>query len=249
MSERPLIAISTSRLFTDNGPLTAYPVNYVGDDYPQAVLKAGGTPMLLGLHDPDLYPGVAAQQLEHVDGLMLTGGPDVSPLAYGEQPHPHLGRTLPDRDRFELALIAEARRREIPVLGICRGIQILNVAYGGTLYQDLPSQRPDTIQHTQANLRQQVSHHVDVTEGSRLAGMLGRGGTIAVTTFHHQAIKDLGAGLSVVGSAPDGVIEAVEADDHPWIVGLQWHPEMSHTADEASMDVFRGFVARCQSAA
>lgn len=248
MSERPLIAISTTRLFIDNGPLKSYPITYVGEDYPQAVLKAGGTPVLLALHDPELYPGVAAQQLEHADGLLLTGGPDVSPLAYGEQPHPHLGPTLPERDRFELALIAEARRRDLPVLAICRGIQILNVAYGGTLYQDLPSQLPAAIQHTQASVRQQVSHHVDVADGSRLAGMLGRSGTVGVTSFHHQAIKDLGEGLSVVATAPDGIVEAVEAVDHPWIVGLQWHPEMSHPVDSAAMDVFRGFVARCQSA-
>ena len=249
MSGRPLIAISTNRILTDNGPLKSYPMNYVGDDYPQAVLKAGGTPVLLALHDPELYPDVAAQQLEHAQGLVLTGGPDVSPLSYGEQPHPKLGPTLPDRDRFELALIAEARRRELPVLAICRGIQILNVAYGGTLYQDLPSQVPDAMQHTQASVRQQVSHHADVSEGSRLAGILGRSGRIGVTTFHHQALKDLGKGLRVVATAPDGIIEAVEATDHPWIVGLQWHPEMSHPVDPAAMDVFRGFVARCQSAA
>ncbi|HEX2856711.1 MAG TPA: gamma-glutamyl-gamma-aminobutyrate hydrolase family protein [Propionibacteriaceae bacterium] len=249
MSRRPLIAISTNRTFADNGPLRSYPMNYVGDDYPQAVLKAGGTPVLLALHDPALYPDVAAQQLEHADGLVLTGGPDVSPLTYGEQPHARLGNTLPDRDRFELALIAEARRRDLPVLAICRGIQILNVAYGGTLYQDLPSQLPDAIQHTQASVRQQVSHHVAVAEGSRLAGLVGGPGTIGVTSFHHQAIRDLGEGLTVVATAPDGVIEAVEADDQAWVVGLQWHPEMSHPADAASMDVFRGFVARCQPAA
>ncbi|HET9126714.1 MAG TPA: gamma-glutamyl-gamma-aminobutyrate hydrolase family protein [Propionibacteriaceae bacterium] len=249
MSRRPLIAISTSRTRVDNAHIAQYPLNYVGDDYPQAVLKAGGTPMLLALHDPDVYPGVLAEQLEHVDGVVLSGGMDVSPLLYGEQPHPRLEATLPERDRYELALIAEARRRELPVLAICRGVQILNVAYGGTLYQDLPSQRPDAIQHVQWSLRDQVSHDVTVVEGSRLAGLVGDADPLRVTSFHHQGIKDVGDGLRVVAVSPDGLAEGLEAEDHPWIVGIQWHPEMSHTADAASMDVFRGFVARCQPAA
>lgn len=245
MSTRPLIAISTGRTHLDNGPISAYPMTSVGEDYPRAVLAAGGTPVLLALHDPESYPGVAAQQLEHADGLLLTGGPDVSPLAYGEQPHVRLGATIPERDRFELALIAEARRRELPVLAICRGIQILNVAYGGTLYQDLPSEVPGAIQHEQASARHVLSHQVEVSPGSRLAGVLGNAGTIGVTSFHHQAVKRPGEGLAVVATAPDGLVEAVEATDHPWILGVQWHPEMSHPVDLAAKRLFAGFVARC----
>lgn len=245
MSARPVIAISTNRVHVDNGPISAYPMTYVGEDYPRAVLAAGGTPVLLALHDPDAYPGVAAQQLEHADGLLLSGGVDVSPLTYGEQPHARLGATIPERDRFELALIAEARRRELPVLAICRGIQMLNVAYGGTLYQDLPSQFPGAIQHDQASARHVLSHHVEVAAGSRLAGLLGDAGTIGVTSFHHQALKRVGEGLAVVATAPDGLVEAVEATDHPWIVGVQWHPEMSHPLDPAATSLFAGFVDRC----
>ena len=245
MSTRPLIAISTGRTHVDNGPISAYPLTSVGEDYPRAVLAAGGTPVLLALHDPDVHPGVAAQQLEHADGLLLTGGPDVSPLTYGEQPHARLGATIPERDRFELELIAEARRRELPVLAICRGIQILNVAYGGTLHQDLRSELPGAIQHEQASARQVPSHHVEVAPGSRLADVLGSSAAIAVTSFHHQAVKRLGEGLTVVATAPDGLVEAVEAVDHPWILAVQWHPEMSHPVDPAAMRVFAGFVARC----
>ena len=245
MPARPVIAISTGRAHVDNGPIRSYPLTSVGEDYPRSVLASGGTPLLLALHDPDVYPGVVAHQLDCADGLLLSGGPDVNPLVYGEQPHPGLGPTIPERDRFDLALIAEARRRRLPVLAICRGVQILNVAYGGTLYQDLPRQHPGVVQHEQQSARHVLSHHVEVTAGSRLAGLLGEAGTLAVTSFHHQAIKAVGDGLAVVATAPDGLVEAVEATDHPWIVGVQWHPEMSHPGDEAASRLFAGFVTRC----
>lgn len=244
-SRRPVIAISSGRILTDYANIPSYPLIYVGADYVRAILAAGGTPMVLGLHDPEHYPGVLAEQLDVADGLVLSGGVDVSPLYYGEEPHQRLGHTLPERDRFELALIDEARRRELPVLGVCRGIQVLNVAHGGTLFQDLPTERPNGIQHEQASSRWQVTHHVDIRPGSRVAELTGVEGSLTVTSFHHQAIKELGEGLEVTATAPDGVIEAVESTTHPWMVGVQWHPEMSHTRDESSIELFRGFVSAC----
>jgi len=240
---RPVIGMSTGRMAVDYGPVPQYPLTYVPVDYVSAVLAAGGLPMPMALHDVAAHPGSVAEQLAHCDGLLLSGGVDISPAAYGEQPHPQLAATTPDRDAHELALLAEARRRGLPILAICRGIQLVNVAYGGTLYQDIPSQLPDAIQHAQRSARHLPSHSVTVSEGSRLYGMVG--GAIEVTSFHHQAVKDLGAGLEVTATSPDGVVEAVEASDHPWLVAVQWHPEMSAVSDAASRAVFEAFVARC----
>lgn len=248
MSRRPVIGISTSQMPVDYAVLPQYPLNYVGEDYTKAVLSAGGVPILLGLFDPTEHPELAAAQLDLVDGLLLTGGMDVSPLAYGEQPHPKLGRTYPIRDRNEFALLAEARRRHLPVLAICRGIQIVNVACGGTLYQDLESQRDNVIQHEQHQERWQVAHEVEIDTHSRLHEVLGVE-SLPVTTFHHQAIKDLGDGLRVVAQAPDGVIEAVESTNDDWLVGVQWHPEMSRPVDAAAQRLFDGFVSVCSQRA
>lgn len=247
MSRRPVIGISSSQMPVEYASLKNYPLNYVGDDYPQAVLAAGGVPMVLGLFDPDQYDGIAEAQLELCDALLLTGGMDVSPLQYGEQPHPELGRTLPVRDRNELALIAEARRRGLPILAICRGIQIVNVAFGGTLYQDLGSQYTGSIQHEQRGDRTQVWHDVWVDANSRLAELIGPG-TVRVTSFHHQAVKALAAGLKVVASAPDGVIEAVESTGDDWLVAVQWHPEMSRPVDPVAQQLFDGFVTAARAA-
>jgi putative glutamine amidotransferase len=186
---------------------------------------------------------LVAEQLGHCDGLLLSGGVDINPTAYGEQPHPELNATTPDRDAHELALLAEAKRRGMPILAICRGIQLVNVAYGGTLYQDIPSQLPDAIQHSQRSARHLPSHDVTVTQPSRLYELVGD--SITVTSFHHQAVKGLGANLEVVATSTDGVIEAVEATDYPWLVAVQWHPEMSHAADAPSQAIFEAFVARC----
>ena len=240
---RPVIGMSTGRMAVDYGPVPQYPLTYVPVDYVDAVLEAGGLPLPLALHDVTRHDGVVAEQLSHCDGLLLTGGVDISPATYGEQPHPQLNATTPDRDAHELALLDAARRLGIPVLAICRGIQLVNVAYGGTLYQDLPAQVPGAIQHSQRSARHLPSHTVTVTAPSRLYELVG--GTIEVTSFHHQAVKDLGADLEVVATAVDGIVEAVEASDHPWLVAVQWHPEMSHGTDEPSQKIFEAFVARC----
>jgi putative glutamine amidotransferase len=240
---RPVIGMSTGRMAVDYGPVPQYPLTYVSVDYVGAVLEAGGLPMPMALHDVARYEGTVAAQLAHCDGLLLTGGVDISPAAYGEQPHRNLQATTPDRDAHELALLAEAKRRGLPILAICRGLQLVNVAYGGTLYQDIPAQVPDAIQHAQRSARHLASHDVTVAASSRLYELAGP--AFAVTSFHHQAIKDLGADLEVVATAPDGIIEAVEARDHPWLVAVQWHPEMNHVVDVASQALFEAFVRQC----
>lgn len=193
--------------------------------YVRAVVLAGGIPLILS---PLIPPDQAAQVAEGLDGLVLTGGEDVDPAYFGQEPHPRLGPVDRVRDALELAMFREAWSREIPVLGICRGIQLLNVGLGGTLWQDIPSERPAALTHAQPDARDARTHTVEITAGSRLAQALG---TVRceVNSFHHQSIRELARGLTITARAPDGEIEAVESGaGAPWLLAVQWHPEEFH---------------------
>ncbi len=198
--------------------------------YVRSVLRAGGVPLVLS---PLLGTEHNSVVLEALDGLVLTGGDDVDPAHYGQAAHPRLGVVDAVRDAFELAIFREARARGLPVLAICRGIQLVNVAMGGTLWQDIPSERPEAIPHTQTTGRDDRTHPVDLVAGSRLAEALGET-RCHVNSFHHQSIRDLAPGLVVTGRAPDGEIEGVEsAKEGPWLLAVQWHPEEFHHHREA----------------
>jgi putative glutamine amidotransferase len=199
--------------------------------YVAAVQRAGLVPLVV---PPTLDPPGGVAALEHVSGLVLTGGEDVAPERYGAAPHPKLEETDPMRDTLEVALIDAARARGLPLLGICRGIQILNVALGGTLYQDLPSERPGPIDHGDEAGR----HPVTLAPRSRVGTALAAT-TASVNSRHHQAIRDLALGLRACAWAPDGVVEAVEGPDGAsWTMAVQWHPE-----DDGEDALFRSFAA------
>lgn len=193
--------------------------------YAQSVLRAGGIPLILS---PLLGPSFVGRALDGIDGLVLTGGEDIDPAWYGAEPSPKLYPPSLERDLFELALFAVARQREIPMLGICRGIQLVNVALGGTLYQDLPSERAESVDHNPSAPRTARSHRVRLVPGSRAAAALGSD-AIAVNSFHHQAVRDLAPGLVASGWTEDGLIEAAESPaGSPWLLAVQWHPEEMH---------------------
>jgi len=200
--------------------------------YVQALTRAGLVPVIVA---PILDPETACAVLDRVQGLVLTGGEDVAPARYHAPPHPKLGETDAGRDAVEVALIAGARARRLPTLAICRGIQILNVALGGTLYQDLASERPGPVNHADASAR----HGLAVEPGSLLHRTIGTVET-AVNTRHHQAIRDLAPALRATAWAEDGVIEGAEPKDprDPWTLGVQWHPE-----DDVEGALFRGLAA------
>jgi putative glutamine amidotransferase len=179
----------------------------------------------------------------------LSGGSDLDPGYYGEEPVPELGVTLPERDTFEMALLEHALRRQIPILGICRGMQVLNVALGGTLYQDLPSQMDHMVLlgHRQETPKWQPTHEVEVDGGSKIAKILGTD-ELKVNSYHHQAIKDLAFGLVAVACAPDGVIEAVESSDlaKRWMIGVQWHAEAMRDAGPEHQKLFEAHVSAAE---
>jgi putative glutamine amidotransferase len=206
--------------------------------YVHRLLEAGGLPLVLS---PVLGAGRAAEALTEMDGLLLSGGADIAPARYGAAPSPRLGTVEPERDAFELALYSAARARGLPVLAICRGLQLVNVAAGGTLWQDLPSERAGSVAHAQSEPRGVRTHDVRVERGSRTAGAL-RVDSLRTNSMHHQAVREVGAGLRASGWATDGVIESLEATDPAmWLLAVQWHPE--DLGDEGPDDnLFRAFV-------
>jgi putative glutamine amidotransferase len=215
--------------------------------YVRSVLAAGGVPVMLS---PLTGPAYAARALDGADGLVLTGGEDMDPAWYQAEPHPKANPPSRERDLFELALFAAARQRELPILGICRGIQVVNVALGGTLWQDLPSERPGPVEHYPEAARSERTHLVRLQPGSLVARALG-GAELSVNSFHHQAVQDLAPKLVATGWSEDGLIEAVEAaPDQPWLLAVQWHPEEMH-AEVRSPDrgLFRALVERAGAAA
>jgi len=211
-------------------------------DYDAAIRQAGGDPWV-----PVIDGDEPADLLRQVDGLLLTGGDDVDPVFFGEIAHATYEPAEPGRDAFELALVRLALAADLPVLAICRGLQVLNVAAGGTLIQDIPSEPGGFGAHS-LGPSTQLAHDVAVVEGSRLATLLEprtSGGRCAVNSRHHQAIRALGTGLVVTATAPDGIVEGVESDGHRFCVAVQWHPESFHRTGEFE-ELFRGFVDACR---
>ncbi len=213
--------------------------------YIDAIVQAGGVPLLIPLV---VQEDVLHILYERIDGLLLAGGGDVAPHHYGEAPHPRLGTLEPLRDVVELPLTRWAAAEGKPILAICRGIQVLNVALGGTLYQDIPAQIDTDICHERSYELQDwtyMTHPVRLERDSRLAALLGTS-ELLTNSLHHQAIKDPAPDLRVVGRAPDGVIEAVEGTNGQFILGVQCHPEaVQDTFDPRWSAMFASFVAHC----
>ena len=214
-------------------------------DYIEGVVGAGGAPVVL---PPTGDEGAAEAVIHSLDGLLLSGGSDLDPGYYGEEPVLELGVTLPERDAFEMALVRLALRRGMPVFGICRGMQVLNVALAGTLYQDLPSQwEGDVLKHRQDTPKWQPTHEVRVREGSYIAEVMGRE-VVKVNSYHHQGVRVLAEGLVATGHSSDGVIEALEARDlsERWLLGVQWHAEAMRGAGPQQERLFEAHVSAAE---
>lgn len=240
MNALPLIGVTTSVT------VGKYPERaYVNAAYLDAVQQAGGVPVLL---PPQLGPAARDDLFARLDGLLLTGGGDIDPARFGEPPHPTLDDVSPARDALELALGRRALEDGVPILAICRGLQVLNVALGGSLHQDIASDPGSPIAHRQQEPREQATHQVKVQAGSRLAGVLGTL-EVDVNSLHHQAVNRLGDGLRAVAAAPDGIVEGAEmAGGPPFVLGVQWHPEDLVDRDPAARNLFAALVAAARAA-
>lgn len=209
-------------------------------NYVRSVERAGALPLLVGAGRPE----DAQLILDRVQGLLLTGGSDIDPSLFGQVRHPSIKRVVRERDLFEIALAQEAVQRDLPVLAICRGQQVLNVALGGTLYQDV-SEVPGAIQHKSETARDETSHEVDLAPGSRLRAILGEP-RMAVNSFHHQAVHDVGRDLVVSARCPvDGIIEGLEAPGQRFTVAVQWHPEDFVERSTAFEPLFAAWIEAC----
>ncbi|WP_125607374.1 gamma-glutamyl-gamma-aminobutyrate hydrolase family protein [Lapidilactobacillus bayanensis] len=241
---KPIIAMPSDALVEVNPRMPSdYPA-YAPHDVKEAVFAIGATPLILPFPDNMAEAQAAAEEMVNLyDALILPGGPDVAPQYFGEEPIPEIGITVSQKDEFEIALIKATLAANKPILGICRGIQIMNVAMGGTLYQDLATQDPDyAIQHTQATIGNFVTHHINLEADSRLAKLVGM--KLLVNSRHHQAVRKPGKGLRVTATAPDGVIEGLESTDNNLFVGVQWHPENLWQKDPVQLNIFKDLLTR-----
>lgn len=244
MRERPLIGVPTQTLHVIDGIPEHLPESWVmSQRYFHAVSSRGAVPWMIPLLDRD--PATLREIHDRLDGLFLAGGVDVHPRSYGHEPGPLTGRTDPPRDRVELLLARWALEDGKPILGSCRGVQVLNVAAGGSLFQDVHEERTSPIKHdyfpTQGYARDRLAHEVELVPGSRLRDIY-RAGRIRVNSMHHQGVRDLGRGLVATGHAPDGLVEAVEGKNGTFVIGVQWHPEMLADADEPTGRLFSAFL-------
>jgi putative glutamine amidotransferase len=231
-----LIGLTTSRTTNAAG----IQVISVAEAYVQAVLRAGGVPVLIPV---GLSNSQVGEIYSHLQGLLLTGGGDVDPVLYGGVPHPRVYDVEPQRDALEISLVQQAARDGLPFLGICRGIQTINVALGGKLYTDISDQHPGALRHDMMPgfPRSFIAHSVEIKPGSRLASLTGLP-SLEVNSLHHQGIRSVAPALQATCFAPDGLVEAVELPDHPFALGIQWHPEW--LPESAPMQaILRGFIA------
>ncbi|WP_437184435.1 gamma-glutamyl-gamma-aminobutyrate hydrolase family protein [Vagococcus intermedius] len=237
---KPIIGISGSLIIDEGGMFPGYKRSYVNNDYIASVISAGGVPLMLPFNED---VAVTKAQVAMLDGLILSGGHDVSPLNYGEEVSQDTGDIFPERDQFELLLIAEAEKNELGILGICRGCQLLNVYHGGDLYQDLSNIPSSTtiLKHNQGHRSDLATQTLEILPESKLFNSLKQP-QIKINSFHHQVIKNVGTPFQVTAKTADGVIECIENSTYFWEVGVQWHPEMMQATSPNMRTLFKSFI-------
>jgi putative glutamine amidotransferase len=236
MNPRPRILLTTSTRANTNSLRRSE--SFTGRNYSRAVIQAGGLPVMVASGDPAL----AAEYAAGADGILFTGGVDLDPVTYAAEPLPQMGHIDGERDAFELALYQAARGRGLPILGICRGAQLINVAEGGTLHQHVPNVSQN-LNHAQPDIEGEPYHAVRLEEGSLLARAYATT-KIRTNSYHHQAVDRPGTGLRATGHSSDGLIEAIEGDPQEgFLVAVQWHPEMSCQRHPEHLAPFHAFLA------
>ncbi|WP_227937573.1 gamma-glutamyl-gamma-aminobutyrate hydrolase family protein [Alkalihalobacillus deserti] len=235
--KKPVIGMTSSIVNHNNIPSVNLHQRFV-----LSVKKAGGIPLII----PSGTDEMAEEWASICDGIILTSGEDVDPHSFNKNPDPKLKQTHEKRDKLEIALVKQAKQKKKPILGICRGNTMLNVALGGTLVQDIPSHNPNAVNHNQKAARPEPTHSIQINENSWLYKLLHKS-TIRVNSMHHQAIDKLGSNLKEIAVAPDGTVEAVEGiPESPVMWGVQWHPEEMASEDPTMQLLFEAFINECR---
>lgn len=235
---KPIIGITAHIDKAKNSPLGR---SSIGNTYVDSITKAGGIPIILPVF---ISHSEMEEYLKICDGFLFSGGIDISPQFYNEDAHEKLGETLMDLDRSQIPLMKKVLGIKKPVLGICRGIQVLNVACGGSLYQDLSEHEGTFVKHFQATGPGDVSHQVLLEQNSLISPLFSE--KIWVNSYHHQAVKDPGNGVKIIAHSLDGIVEAIQIEDYPYGLGVQWHPEAMFAHGDLSMKpLFESFVQAC----
>jgi len=239
--DKPLVGITTRTMLLSR-QIVSDRIQAVAEDYVDALRWAGAVPVLV----PSNLGGDGVRELApRLAGVVLTGGPDVDPVHFGEEPLPGLGDIDPVRDEAEMALCRAAMEDDLPLLAICRGIQVLNVALGGKVIQDLEGAGiKGLLQHDVKTFRSGPGHSVTVRDNTRLRAIVGVD-TLRVNSAHHQAVGEVAPGLSICAVAPDGVVEAVEHPRRRFLMGVEWHPERAYLHDSAQAAILKAFVEAC----
>ncbi|MGL4452612.1 MAG: gamma-glutamyl-gamma-aminobutyrate hydrolase family protein [Sarcina sp.] len=239
---RKIIGVSANILrANEKDNFQGYCKQRVFSGYLDSIIQGGATPIVIPVSNND---EVLDRQVEILDGVIISGGYDVSPRFYNEDSTKFIKEIHPLRDEFEIKLIQKAMKKGIPILGICRGMQLINVVNGGNLYQDNSLSKSYFVKHVQDALPEYSTHKIIVEKDSFLYDILGE--EAMVNSYHHQSIKDIAKGFKVIGRASDGIVEAIEWEqDDRVIVGVQWHPEMMSGVDEKTENIFRYFISKC----
>lgn len=237
---KPVIGISANLMTISEGFFSVKQKVSLNNSYIHAVEKAGGVPVVIPVN---VCEENIREQVNRVDGILLSGGIDVSPIIYNEEPHRKLGEISQELDTFNMLMIKIALELNKPILGICRGIQMLNVALGGTLYQDIEYIDGSYIKHCQQAAPYEGTHAIKIIPGNDLSNILGE--KAYVNSYHHQSIKKLGDGLRAIAYSKDSVIEAVEKKGDLFVMGVQWHPEVMVDYSEEMLDIFKLLIKKC----
>lgn len=238
---KPLIGILANLATIDSGAFTGIERVHLPNSYIHAVEKAGGVPIVIPVNGDKENIKI---QIEAMNGIIISGGDDVNPTLYKEEPVRELGYIYQDIDEFDIEAINVALEKDKPIFGICRGLQILNVALGGSLYQDLKYIRNSHIKHNQQTKPYLGTHYIDIKEESILKETINE--KVLVNSYHHQSVKTLGNNLKVIAYSNDGVIEAVQKIDEKFVLGVQWHPELMVDHSEHMLNIFKRFIEECK---
>lgn len=237
---KPLIGVLSNLSTIESGSSIGLERVFVSNAYVKAIEQSGGVPFIIPVNTNKEN---IKKQIEAMDGIIISGGVDVNPILYNEEPINELGVIHPDIDEFDVEAIKIALELNKPIMGICRGLQVLNVALGGTLHQDLSYTKCSKIKHVQDTKPYLGTHYIEIKEDSLLSEVLGN--KILVNTYHHQSIKDIGKELEVIAYSNDGIIEAIQGTGNNFVLGVQWHPEMMCEKDEKMLNLFKKFTSKC----